>query len=106
MNTPKTMSDEEALAVIDACISIQEIPQDFSDQLLDKLRDARAHISARLEAAEKLAISLNDCANKLAEMGAEFIRSNFTDRHGNGPRMKKLSSDAYALLKTYRSLTP
>lgn len=43
-------------------------------------------------------LQLEQCSNKLREMGAEFTSKRFTDRYDDGPQMLSLSKKARALL--------
>ncbi len=77
MNTPKTMSDEDALAVL-ADWTPSELGDGPDQEEIDQIR---AHISARLEAADRLVSAL--------EAGAHSHKSGI-----------------WKLIAAYRSLTP
>lgn len=99
MNTPKTMSDEKR-PLTERALAVLEKHGGWEGWL-----KYDAHISARLEAAERLAEILGECAEKLFGMEQEFSRPNFTDRYGDGPQMGKLADAAKQAIHTYRSLT-
>lgn len=65
-------------------------------------RDANARLLADapllLEQNRRLREALATAAAYLESMGTAFCRQNFTDRGGDGPRMKALAANARALL--------
>ncbi len=133
MNTPKTMSDEEALAVLDNAVSfIRGMPNTVPIRAIAFI-EARAHISARLEAAEataeelritkatlesrnqqlagceeslKAAFTRLEAADKLAEAAEPFAQFNSSE-----DKIVLTVNTAYITnlrkrITTYRSLTP
>lgn len=60
--------------------------------------------NAALDGADldRLLIALESCANKLAQLGAEFSSVRFTDRYGDGPICIGLAKHARAVADEIR----